>query len=104
MGTLSPIIQVADFGITRTHDSRSGESLFERIVRMLTDQPVFIQNTLALHCRRGSEGCCDWCSAGGFPVPYPCIPARAAFRAREMREAHSPEHDVTSPAGKSHRL
>ena len=59
-------------------------ALIDRIAWMMVEQPGAIDRTLTLHCRRTRQGCCDCCSSGGFPVPYPCVPARTAMKAREI--------------------
>jgi len=50
--------------------TRSDGALIDKMAQLMAEQPGAIERTLSLHCRRGREGRCDWCSSGGYPVSY----------------------------------
>jgi len=69
--------------------------MFQMHAQLMAEQPGAITLTLALHCRRSGDGCCNCCSGDGQPAFYPCIPARTAMRAREIQRSWSTEPVTT---------
>jgi len=59
-------------------------SMFDRAARLMAAEPGAAMRTLALHSRRQSDDCCEWCGQDGRQVPWPCMPVRVAHRAEEV--------------------
>jgi len=61
-------------------------SMFDRVARLMANEPGAATRTLALHSRRQSDNCCEWCSQDGRAVRWPCTPARVAHRAAHLAD------------------
>jgi len=61
-------------------------SMFDRAARLMAAEPGAVMRTLALHSRRQSDNCCEWCSQDGRQVLWPCTPVRVAHRAAHIAD------------------